>query len=215
METPAVPCLPELVASQAVTSSPAPYVISLDPGSLHCGWAVLTAWMGAPKLVASGTVRTAKFPEHYQRRAEILRHILALFDQYAPSLVVYETYMYFPHYKNKAGDETPVDVTSGFKVQQIIGAIHMRALLPPCPRVIGVDPQSWGKQLTGSKTHDKATIAWAVNLRLGTKFDGSGGGHESDAVGIGLVGLDLWQAEQRVAQAERLAAARKTAGLKG
>src|SRR5262249_29794855 len=158
--------------------------IALDPGSLNLGWAVLTATLQGATLVASGTVRTQTLKEHYQRRQAILHHIDDLFTTYPPLLIVYETYMYFPGRKNAQAEDEHLHVNSGFKVQQIIGAIHMRALQPPRPHVIGVDPQSWGRQLVGSKTHDKATIAWAVNLRLGTHFDGKGGGHESDAVGI-------------------------------
>ncbi len=213
METPAVPCPPEPVASQPATSLQ-PCLLAFDPGSLNLGWAVLAATLQGAALLASGTVRTGQYKEHYQRRQAMLQHIDALFTTHAPLLVVYETYMYFPARTNAHGEEEHVDVTSGFKVQQIIGGILMRALQAPRPHVIGVDPQSWGRQLVGSKTHDKATIAWAVNLRLGTKFDGQGGGHESDAVGIGLVGLDRWQAEQWATQAERLATARKAAGRK-
>ncbi len=132
------------------------------------------------------------------RPSRMMELIRGLFDTYHPLLVVYEDYVYF-------GDRlvSNIDISSGFKVHEIIGAIKMACLEPPYPELVKLLPQSWGCTLTGSQAHTKAGIARAVSLRLGSQYHATDGAHHTDSIGLGIVGLDAWQHRQRVKASDR------------
>lgn len=169
--------------------------LGIDPGSTHTGYALLAASPTGETLVASGTWRRPS------REACLVRHeancqaLAALMADYRPALVAYEEFTY-------RGGAKRVDPGQTQWIDRLIGVILMCTAWPWHPAVVGLDAREWGHALTGSRQHDKAAVAWAVNCRLGTTFAGDArDNHQSDACGLALVAVDRARFAQRCGQA--------------
>lgn len=175
--------------------------MQLIQGIFNLGWAVLDLIPQGEKLLTYGVVRTRRFKTNAERTAEMMRRLAALFREYTPAVLAYETYVYF-------GKKT-IDITSSYKVHQIIGGIAMLAQFPPYPALIEFLPKAWGLELTGSASHTKEMVARCVSLRLGLTITSTDGAHHSDAIGLGLVALAHWQRDQQIKHTEQTLALRQ------
>ena len=173
-------------------------LLAIDPGSLNLGWAVLALDAGDEKALRDfGVIRTGNIDRGIQRQRAMMQQLLLLYEKYTPRAVVYEGYVFF-----STCAEGENNITSAFKVHQIIGALLMLCQREPQPDVIELLPPAWGKELTGYTRHTKEMIASTITLRLGTPFHATDGGHHTDAIGLGLVGVAHWQSHQKVQAAE-------------
>ena len=172
---------------------PLPAVLcAIDPGVMHCGYAVLRA---DETLVASGTWIPKSTLSGLDRHLWLLSRLQDLVALHQPGVLAFEDYIW----RLTEGEGHPLRGRS--HMERLIGGVQMLALYPPYPVVMPLLPQVWGKQLVGSARHTKADVARIVNLRLGTTYDGGVySNHESDAIGVGLVALDtlkLWSHHRR------------------
>ncbi len=151
-------------------------ILGIDPGYAHCGWGIVTNG----RYVASGVLHTHKQADAIRRHHWIVGQLAALVGEYQPDYIAYEELTWRVHGR--------MDVRRRAPLERLIGGIWL--LLPDAGQYIPMNPQEWGQQLLGVSQHGKEDIAYAVNGRLGTTFRGKNGGHDSDAVGLALVGWD-------------------------
>ena len=180
----------QLTDARGHSRSPTPHapavvpavLCAVDPGVMHCGYAVLRA---DETLVASGTWIPKSTLSSLDRHLWLLSRLQDLLALYQPGVLAFEDYVW----RLTEGEGHPLRGRS--HMERLIGGLETLALYPPFPVLMPLLPQVWGKQLYGDKSHSKQQIAWTVNQRMGTSYDGGVySNHESDAVGIGLVALD-------------------------
>ena len=157
--------------------------LSVDPGAKFMGYAVLRTTY---ELLAHGTIIPRSRLVGLDRQLYLISRLQDLIAEWQPATVAYEEYTW-----RSADDGEGRYVLGRPAMERLIGGIQVLALWPPYPVVMGLLPGVWGKQLVGNTAHTKVDVACAVNLRLGTDYDGGHyTNHESDAVGIGIVALD-------------------------
>jgi len=118
----------------------------------------------------------------------LLIQLRELIHGYQPTLIAYEEYTW----RSNAREERYLHGRSD--MERLIGGIQGFAIQPPYPVLLGLLPQKWGEQLVGQRSHTKQQVAWAVNARLGTVFQGNhGDNHTVDSVGVALVAMDMMQ----------------------
>lgn len=156
------------------------FLCGLDPGTQHCGWAVVRE---DEALAEAGVWRPARELSPQATRLWLFHQLQALFIKWGPKLLAYEEYVW------QEGK-----TTGRSSMERLMGGIEACTLLPPYPTLVPLLPQVWGAQLYGSQQHGKIQIARAVNLRMGTHYKGNDkDSHMCDAVGIALVALDNWR----------------------
>ena len=170
-------------------------ILGVDPGLIACGYAILDD----EHVLLHGTIRAKRTLRSTERHLFILSRIQDLIIACKPDVLAVEEFVWIGP---QAGGNPVVGRDAMCK---LVGGIFAFSLMPPYPTLHELLPQSWGAQLLGGRrSHDKADIAYALNLRLGTNFDGGyHSNHESDAVGIALVALDNINAQQYVTRYSR------------
>ena len=181
----------QLTDARGHSRSPTPHapavvpavLCAVDPGVMHCGYAVLRA---DETLVASGTWIPKSTLSGLDRHLWLLSRLQDLLATHQPGVLAFEDYIW----RLTEGEGHPLRGRS--HMERLIGGLETLALYPPFPVLMPLLPQVWGKQLCGDKRHTKSDIAQAVNIRLHTTFKGDHyDNHESDATGIALVALDI------------------------
>lgn len=174
-----------------MTASPSALrVLALDPGPAHTGWAILSV----PEILeASGTWIPRRTLSTLDRHLWLVTKLQDLIGEWQPGLLAYEEFVW------RTGQDGQAFVRGRPAMERLVGAIQALMLHPPYPVLMPLKPGQWGKQLTGSTSHDKGMIARAVNLRLGTSFTGDTyDNHQADSVGLGLVALDTYTLTMRL-----------------
>ena len=157
-------------------------ICAVDPGVMHCGYAVLD---GVEQLATSGTWIPRRTLSVLERHLWLLSQLQDLLTAWQPGILAYEEFVW------QVGDNGEYFVRGRPALERLIGGIQTLTLWPPHPVLMPLLPQSWGRQLLGQAQHTKTQIAWAVNQRLQTSFKGDFfDNHQVDAIGIGLVALD-------------------------
>ena len=170
------------------TTPPLGTIVAIDPGITHCGYAVLS---GVEQLATSGTWIPRRTLSVLDRHLWLLAKLQDLLTEWQPSVLAFEEFLW------RTGDNGELFVRGRPALERLIGGIQALTLWPPHPVLMPLLPQSWGRQLLGQAQHTKAQIAWAVNQRLGTTFNGDYySNHTSDAVGIALVAQDTLRQKQ-------------------
>lgn len=167
-------------------------ILALDPGTKHTGYAV----MRHPEaLVTYGTFTPKTSLRGVPRQAWIISKIQDLITEYRPHVLALEEFVW------REGEREERYVTGRDGMCKLVGALETLSLFPPYPMLYEMLPQRWGAQLVGSRQHTKLEVAHAVNLRLGTAFDGSYyTNHASDAVGIALIASDMLRQQAYIAK---------------
>lgn len=143
------------------------------------------------KLLTSGTLIPKSALTGLPRNLWLLAQIQALITEWQPGMLVYEGFIWW------VGDEGEHFVKGRPAMERLIGGIQCLSLMPPYPVLVEMLPSQWGSQLCGSKSHTKQQIAFAVNCRLDTTYQGSHfDNHEVDSIGIALVALDNMKAQR-------------------
>ena len=157
-------------------------ILALDPGVRYLGWAVLQT---PERLAASGTLIPRSHLRGTDRLLWLLSRVQDLLQEWHPQVLAYESFVWFD---DKQGTQY---VEGRAAMCELIGGIQCLSLMPPHPVLMWLHPADWGQALVGQRSHTKEQVAWAVNARLGTSYNGGHQtNHESDATGIALVAQD-------------------------
>lgn len=172
-------------------------IMGLDPGIKHTGWAILTPH----GLIDSGTLTPQSALRGSHRQHWLITALIKTMQHHLPTHVIYEAFEW-----RRDGDY----VQGRAEMERLIGGLQLLTLFCPYPAVDCVSPRIWGRDLLGTAQHTKEQIAWVVNQRLSTSFQGDHrDNHTCDAIGVALWLRDQLQREATLRRADTLAQRRK------
>jgi len=162
--------------------------LGFDTGSRNIGWGVVEYEKGREHLVSSGVYDPG--PQLGRAQHELAQYTMTLLQAHHPDVVGYER-VFFP--PQAAGQAAIHNMSTG----AILGVC---GLLP----VYGIAPRDLKNRIAGNSKASKADVALMVAYRLGITARGKAEewlkgrpDHETDALAVALVVLDLWRRDWR------------------
>ena len=146
--------------------------LGVDPGSLACGWAVVSRFGSRMELVASGVIRSARGADFDQRILGIHLKLSEVIASCSPSFMAVES----PFVDKNAA--------TAIKLGQIRGGILLTAGLHGLP-VGDYNPMQVKKAVSGYGWADKAQVGKMVMVLLNLKTALPADAADAAAVAIG------------------------------
>lgn len=146
--------------------------LGVDPGSLACGWAVVSRFGSRMELVAAGVIRSARGADFDQRILGIHRKLSEVIAEHGPQFMAVES----PFVEKNAA--------TALKLGQIRGGILLTAGLHGLP-VGDYNPMQVKKAVSGYGWADKTQVGKMVMTLLSLKEALPADAADAAAVAIG------------------------------
>ncbi|HWQ10562.1 MAG TPA: crossover junction endodeoxyribonuclease RuvC [Holophaga sp.] len=156
-----------------MVSSPAPSIcLGVDPGSLACGWAVVSRLGSRLELVEAGVVRSPRGADFDQRILRIHEQLSEAIARCGPAFMAVES----PFVEKNAA--------TALKLGQIRGGVLLTAALHGLP-VGDYNPMQVKKAVSGYGWADKSQVGKMVQVLLSLKDPLPSDASDAAAVAIG------------------------------
>jgi len=153
--------------------APTPSIcLGVDPGSLACGWAVVSRLGSRMELVAAGVIRNPRGADFDQRILLIHQKLAEVIATHHPTFMAVES----PFVEKNAA--------TALKLGQIRGGILLTAALHGLP-VGDYNPMQVKKAVSGYGWADKTQVGKMVQMLLNLKEPLPSDAADAAAVGIG------------------------------
>ncbi len=153
--------------------TPAPSIcLGVDPGSLACGWAVVSRLGSRMELLAAGVIRNPRGADFDQRILLIHQKLAEVIAAHQPTFMAVES----PFVEKNAA--------TALKLGQIRGGILLTAALHGLP-VGDYNPMQVKKAVSGYGWADKTQVGKMVQMLLNLKEPLPSDAADAAAVGIG------------------------------
>jgi crossover junction endodeoxyribonuclease RuvC len=154
-------------------TAPTPSIcLGVDPGSIACGWAVVSRSGSRMELVEAGVIRSARGEEFHQRILGIHEKLSSVIAQHHPIFMAVES----PFVEKNAA--------TALKLGQIRGGILLTAGIHGLP-VGDYNPMQVKKAVSGYGWADKAQVGKMVQVLLNLKDPLPSDAADAAAVAIG------------------------------